>query len=77
MGTKAMADAQPNIIQRVRDYIDELRQEMRRVTWPNKKQVQTTTVVVIVCVFLFAAFFAVVDLAFGRGINYLIETFTR
>ena len=72
-----MADAQPNIIQRVRDYIDELRQEMRRVTWPNKKQVQTTTVVVIVCVFLFAAFFAVVDLAFGRGINYLIETFTR
>ncbi len=72
-----MADAQPNIIQRVRDYVDELRQEMRRVTWPNKKQVQATTVVVIVCVFLFAAFFAVIDLAFGRGINYLIETFTR
>lgn len=77
MGTKAMAEAQPNIVQRVRDYVDELRQEMRRVTWPAKKQVQATTVVVIACVFAFAFFFAVVDLALGRGVNYLIETFSK
>lgn len=72
-----MADAQPNIIQRVRDYVDELRQEMRRVTWPAKKQVRATTAVVIACVFLFALFFAVVDLALGRGVNFLIETFGK
>jgi preprotein translocase subunit SecE len=77
MGTKAMAEARPNIIQRTRDYIDELRTEMRKVTWPARKQVRATTIVVIVCVFLFAAFFAVVDLAVGRGINSLIEAFTR
>lgn len=77
MGTKAMAEAQPNIVQRVRDYVEELRQEMRRVTWPAKKQVQATTVVVIACVFGFAFFFAVVDLALGRGVNYLIETFSK
>lgn len=77
MGTKAVAAAQPNLIQRIRDYVDELRQEMRRVTWPNKKQVQATTAVVLICVFLFALFFAVVDLALGRGVNYLIETFTN
>jgi len=77
MGTKAMAETQPNLIQRTRDYIDELRSEMRKVTWPTRKQVQATTVVVIACVFLFAAFFAVVDLAIGRGINYLIDTFSK
>jgi len=77
MGTKAMAEARPNFIQRTRDYIDELRTEMRKVTWPGRKQVRATTVVVLVCVFLFAAFFAVVDLALGRGINSLIEAFTR
>lgn len=77
MGTKAVAGSQPNVIQRVRNYVDELRQEMRRVTWPNRKQVQGTTVVVIVCVFLFALFFAVVDMALGRSINYLISTLTK
>lgn len=77
MGTKAVADAQPNVIYRVRNYVDELRQEMRRVTWPNKKQVQATTAVVIVCVFLFALFFAAVDMALGRSINYLISTLTK
>lgn len=72
-----MAEAQPNIIQRTRDYIDQLRAEMRKVTWPARKQVQATTLVVIACVFLFAIFFAVVDLAVGRGINYLIDALTR
>lgn len=72
-----MAESQPNFIQRIRDYVDELRTEMRKVTWPARKQVQATTLVVIGCVFLFAAFFAVVDLAVGRGINSLIEAFAR
>ena len=34
---------------------------MRRVTWPTWKQVRATTTVVIVAVFVFAAYFAVVD----------------
>ena len=46
---------------RTRDYVNELKLEMRRVTWPNRKQVEGTTVVVIFTVFAFAAFFAVVD----------------
>ena len=31
------------------------------VTWPNRKQVEGTTAVVILSVFAFAAYFAVVD----------------
>jgi preprotein translocase subunit SecE len=46
---------------RTRDYINELKLEMRRVSWPNRKQVEGTTVVVILTVFAFAGFFAVVD----------------
>ena len=34
---------------------------MKRVTWPPWKQVRATTVVVIVAVFAFAAYFVVVD----------------
>jgi hypothetical protein len=34
-------------------------------------------VVVIAAVFAFAAYFAVVDLLFGRGINALFQAFTK
>ena len=47
--------------QNTRDYIAELQLEMKRVTWPTRKQVESTTLVVIVCVFAFAAYFKVVD----------------
>ena len=34
---------------------------MKRVTWPSRERVQSTTLVVIVSVFIFAAYFKVVD----------------
>ena len=40
-----------------KNYFEELKQEMRRVTWPTWKQVRATTTVVIVAVFAFAAYF--------------------
>ena len=46
---------------RFRFYIDGLKREMRLVTWPGKQQVQATTAVVLVTVFIFAFYFGVVD----------------
>ncbi len=51
--------------QEAKDYFDDLRKEMRLVSWPSWKQVQATTTVVIIAVFLFAAYFWAVDLIFG------------
>jgi preprotein translocase subunit SecE len=48
-------------IDSTRAYLSDIRSEMKRVTWPNRLQVQSTTVVVIFSVFLFAAYFKVVD----------------
>ncbi len=50
-----------NWAERTKDYFNELKLEMRRVTWPNRKQVENTTAVVIFSVFAFAAYFWVVD----------------
>jgi preprotein translocase subunit SecE len=73
-----------NFMQRVgqwpaqtKSYFEELQGEMRRVTWPSWKQVRATTAVVIGAVFAFAAYFALVDLLFGRGINHLFNSFTK
>jgi preprotein translocase subunit SecE len=62
---------------RVKDYIGELQTEMRRVTWPNWKQVRATTAVVILSVFAFAVYFAVVDTVVGRMIDRVFQTFAK
>jgi len=60
----------------VKNYVLELQTEMRRVTWPSRSQVRATTVVVIVTVFAFAAYFAVIDSIFTRMIGKLFHAFT-
>ena len=62
---------------KVKEYIDELKLEMRRVTWPAWKQVRATTGVVIAAVFAFAAYFFVVDTIVGGAVTKLFATFTK
>jgi len=64
-------------VQGTRDYVNELKLEMRRVTWPNRKQVEGTTVVVILSVFAFAAYFAVVDSLLVKGVTGVLNFFTK
>jgi preprotein translocase subunit SecE len=59
---------------RTRDYIKELQNEMRRVSWPNRKQVEGTTAVVILTVFAFAGFFAIVDTVLDRTVVRLYHS---
>jgi len=59
--------------EQTKNYIEEVRAEMKRVTWPSWKQVRATTGVVIAAVFLFAAYFFVVDLVVTRAINLVLH----
>jgi preprotein translocase subunit SecE len=61
----------------IKDYFDELHTEMKRVTWPPWKQVRATTIVVIVAVFAFAAYFMVVDAVVDAGITKVFKTFSK
>jgi preprotein translocase subunit SecE len=61
-----------NWVQSTKDYINDLRLEMRRVSWPNRKQVESTTAVVIFAVFAFAGYFFVVDSLLSRGIRWIL-----
>ena len=62
---------------RVKEYTEGLQDEMRKVTWPSWKQVRATTIVVIVAVFVFSAYFAVVDEVVGLGIEKLFSSLTK
>ena len=57
-----------NWIESTRSYLSDIRSEMKRVTWPNRDSVHSTTVVVIVSVFIFAAYFKIVDTVIERTV---------
>lgn len=58
---------------RLMAFLRETRSEMRKVWWPGWPEVQSTTIVVLVTVFLFAAFFWVVDGVFSNVIERLLH----
>ena len=63
--------------ERVRTFYNDVRTEMKKVTAPSFKDVQATTLVVIITVFLFGVYFWIVDNTIGSGINYLFKYLTH
>jgi preprotein translocase subunit SecE len=63
--------------ERFTNFLKEVRGEMRKVVKPSRQEVQTTTTVVIITVFLFAAYFYIVDAVVGRAMQALLATLTK
>jgi preprotein translocase subunit SecE len=72
---KRATDGPATWLPRLQAYVEELKREMRLVTWPNRAQVRSTTVVVLVTVFAFAVFFGVVDFVLASGQTTLYQYF--
>jgi preprotein translocase subunit SecE len=63
--------------QRVKTFYNDVRTEMKKVTTPSLKEVQATTTVVIITVFLFGLYFWVIDNAIGKGIDWILRTLSH
>ena len=57
----------------VTGFLSDVRAEMRKVVAPSRKEVEVTTGVVIVAVFIFGVFFFIVDWIFRVGVNDLLH----
>jgi preprotein translocase subunit SecE len=62
-----------SLLTRTTDFLKDVRNEMRKVVTPSRAEVRTTTTVVIVTVFVFAAYFYVVDSIFGTALKSLLH----
>ena len=51
------------------EFIQQVRQEVARVTWPSRKETMVTTAMVFLMVFIAAAFFFVVDQLLSYGVR--------
>ena len=58
-----------------REFLHDVRVEMKQVTWPSREDVVATTWVVIATVAFFGAFLAVVDKLVQLGVAYVFKRF--
>ena len=58
---------------RIKGFLSDVRNEMRKVTFPSRKEVQATTMVVIITVILFGIYFFIIDQAIGSGVNWVLH----
>jgi len=61
--------------EKVRSFYSDVRNEMRKVTWPSWKEVQGTTTVVIITVFIFALYFGIIDYIIQHAVTYMFSMF--
>ena len=63
--------------ERLASFLKDVRSEMRKVIAPTREEVQSTTLIVLVTVFVFAAYFWAVDAVANQLIERGIATLTR
>jgi preprotein translocase subunit SecE len=54
-------------------FLSDVRAEMRKVVTPSRKEVESTTTVVLIAVFIFGLFFFLVDKIFSVGIGQILH----
>ncbi len=62
-----------NLFQKLIKFIKEARAELRKVTWPNRKQLISSTIVVMITVVLVAVFLGIVDLGFSHIVTIILH----
>ena len=62
---------------RLVDFLKDVRSELQKTTWPTRKEVRNTTVVVVVFVMICAAYLYVVDVVLQTGMEKLFRAFGR
>jgi preprotein translocase subunit SecE len=53
-------------------YVREVIGEVKKVTWPTRKETTVTTIMVFIMVVLAAIFFFAIDLLLSAGVKYVL-----
>ena len=62
-------------LERMRLFLSEVRNELKRVTWPSRKEVYATTVVVILTSIFFGLYLFVLDIGIDRLVTWIFNRF--
>ena len=77
--TQTVGTGEPNVIMRwwstSRSFLVEVRNEMRRVTWPSSREVYATTIVVILVSVFFGTYLWGIDLGLDALVGLIFRMF--
>ena len=60
-------------MQRITNFFSDIAREMRKVSWPKRKELTRYTITVLSTVIFFALFFEVIDFGISKLIRLIIE----
>ncbi len=63
---------EPNFIQKGIEFVKEVQIELKKVTWPTRKQTAGTTLVVIILVFIIAMFLGFFDYGLSKLVQVVL-----
>ena len=72
MNGEEMAVDVKGIVDKVRQFLREVRIELKKITWPGRKETIASTVVVIVIVLISGVYLGVVDMLLSRLIRFIV-----
>ena len=78
--TENIGEARENVSglwNRARVFLAEVRNELKRVTWPSKKEVYAATIVVILFSIALGTFLWIVDLILDRAVYTLFQRLSQ
>ena len=62
-------------IRQMQQFFVEVRAEFKKVSWPGRKEVYGTTIVVVCAVFFFGIYLGLVDLVLRLGVDQIFKFF--
>ena len=60
------------LMQKIMLFLNDAKGELKRVTWPSRKQTMASTLVVIIVVFVMAIFFGIIDFGLAKLIKLIL-----
>ncbi len=58
---------------KIKNYIGNVKAELKKVTWPDKRILRNSTVVIIVFMIIMAVYFGIIDVIFAKLISLIIR----
>ena len=69
----AVAEGKPNLIQRLRDFYEEVMSEMKKVTWPTRPDLITSTKVTLFLIAVLTIIMFAYDNVLGATVMLLLS----
>ena len=63
----------PRKLAELKAFFNEVKAELKKVTWPGKQEVYSTTLVVLVTTFFFGFYLYGLDLLFSRAASFILR----